>query len=144
MGSGTPYTKQSNIIPYGLYSQGNTQTVGSLNGSRLPWIYTVDLKVDKNLDLQLGKAKEGEEVKMAALNVYIQVLNLLNTKNVLSVYPTTGNPDDDSYLNDPRYEPFISSQNDEQSFRDLYSLKLQNPGYFSLPRRVRLGVVLNF
>lgn len=144
LGSGTPYTRQSNIVPFGLYSTGNTQTVGSLNGSRLPWIYTLDLKVDKNVDLQLGKPKEGEQVKMMAMNVYLQVLNLLNTKNILSVYPTTGNPDDDSYLNDPRYEPFIESQNDSQSFRELYSIKLQNPGFYSLPRRIRLGIVLNF
>lgn len=144
LGSGAPYTKQSNIIGYGLFSRGNTQTVGSLNGSRLPWTYGVDLKVDKDFVVEWGKENEEGQRKTANVNVYAQVLNVFNFKNILEVYPTTGNPNDDGYLSADRYQPFINGQVDPQSFRDLYTIKLQNPGYYSLPRRFRIGVMVNF
>lgn len=144
LGSGAPYTKQSNIIGYALYSGGNTQTVGSLNGSRLPWTYGVDLKLDKDFEVKWGKENEEGERKTANINVYAQILNVFNFKNIINVYPTTGNPDDDGYLTFDRYQPFINGQVDPQSFRDLYTIKLQNPFYYSLPRRFRLGVMFNF
>ena len=68
----------------------------------------------------------------------------MNSKNIIGVYSTTGNPDDDGYLADARYQTIIAQQTNEQSFRDLYQVKLQNPFFYSLPRRVRLGLLLNF
>lgn len=32
---------------------------------------------------------------------YLRINNLLKIKNVLNVYPFTGEPDDDEYINDP-------------------------------------------
>lgn len=142
-GSGTPYTKQANIVNKVLFTAGNTQNEGSLNGSRLPWTTTVDLKVDRNIDVKWGKG-EDEDKKEATLNVYVQVLNLLNFKNILNVYNTTGNPDDDGYLAEAQFQNFIASQTSEESYRDLYNAKLANPSFYSLPRRIRLGVQLNF
>lgn len=145
LGSGTPYTKRDVAVPSVLFSGQSNSVEGSINGSRLPWTFTTNARVYKDFTVKFGKAEEGEdERKSAALNVYLQVLNILNTKNVLSVYNVTGNPDDDGYLAAAAYQPFIASQNDEQSFRDLYTIKLANPGFYSLPRRIRLGCQLNF
>ena len=71
---------------------------GTYSGSRLPWQFRFDLRVDKDIYFNLRKPKEGKEGKQAYLNVYFQILNVLNTKNVVNVYPYTGNADDDGYL----------------------------------------------
>ena len=85
-----------------------------------------------------------EDKKKVSLNVYLQLLNVLNTLNVTSVHRATGNPDDDGYLNDPGTQAGITSLNDEQSFRELYAIKTNPPYNYSLPRRIRLGLLLNF
>jgi hypothetical protein len=145
-GSGTPYSKQANITHEGQFGIGGTNTAleGDINGSNLPWSYKLDLRVDKNVELTWGGKKEGEEKKKANMNVYLQVLNLLNTKNILAVYKATGNPDDDGYLSSAEAQTLIGSQNDPQSFRDLYALKNNNPSNYSRPRVIRLGVILEF
>jgi len=141
-GSGTPYTRQSNITPEAQFGVQKRQVLdGSVNGSRLPWQVRMDLRIDKNVDLSWGS---GDNKKMANLNIYLQVLNVLNTKNVLSVYRYTGNADDDGYLYAAETQNSIAGQNSEQSFRDLYTIKINNPSNYSIPRRIRLGVMLDF
>lgn len=145
-GSGTPYSKQANITREGQFGigGGNTALDGQINGSNLPWSYKVDLRVDKNIELTWGGTKDGSEKKKANLNIYLQVLNLLNTKNILAVYKATGNPDDDGYLTSAVAQSTIASQNDPNSFRDLYSIKNNNPSNYSRPRVIRLGLLLDF
>ncbi len=142
-GSGTPYSKQANITREAQFGigGGNTALDGQINGSNLPWTYKVDLRIDKNMEINFGK---GEEKKSANLTVYLQVLNLLNTRNILAVYKATGNPDDDGYLTSAQAQSTISSQVDPTSFTDLYSVKLNNPSNFSRPRVIRLGLLLDF
>lgn len=150
-GSGTPYSRYITAVPLG--TTGNL--VGSLNGARLPWQFRMDARVDKDFNLTVGgkpqeSTGEGSEPlpkkggRNIAVNVYLQVLNVLNTKNIVSVYGFTGNPDDDGYLTSANAQTYISQQLDEQSYRDLYSIRMLNPDNFSLPRRMRLGVILNF
>lgn len=142
--SGTPYTKTSRVVNSAVISGAfNSPIEASLNSSRLPWQTTVDLKVDKNIDLKWGKG-EGDERTKAYLNVYVQVLNLLDSKNILEVYSATGNPDDDGFLAAAEWQTTIATNPDEQAFRDLYQTKLLDPDNFSLPRRIRLGLQLNF
>ncbi len=143
IGSGSPYTRRGVIVGQALFNPQSTPITGQLNGSRLPWQTRVDLRLDKDFNLKWGKGEE-EDKKEATLNVYFQILNLLNSQNIIGVYSTTGNPNDDGYLADARYQTIIAQQTNEQSFRDLYRVKLQNPYFYSLPRRVRLGILLNF
>lgn len=144
-GSGTPYSKQTTATPEAQFGVASRQILdGSINGSRLPWQVRVDLRVDKDIDLHWGADKDGNGGKMANLNIYIQVLNVLDTKNVLGIYRYTGNALDDGYLAAAEYQSTINAQNDPQSFRDLYSVKVANPTHYSIPRRIRLGVMLDF
>ncbi len=145
-GSGTPYSKQANITHEGQFGIGGTNTAleGQINGSNLPWTYRMDLRVDKNLELTFGGKKEGEEKRTANLTIYLQVLNLLNTKNILAVYKATGNPDDDGYLTSAAAQTTISSQNSPTSFRDLYTLKNNDPDNYNRPRTIRIGLLLDF
>lgn len=144
-GSGTPYSKQANITHEGQFGIGGTNTAldGQINGSNLPWTYRMDLRVDKNMELTFGKG-EGDEKKSANLTIYLQVLNLLNTKNILAVYKATGNPDDDGYLTSAAAQTTISSQNSPESFRDLYSIKNNKPDNYNRPRVIRIGLLLDF
>jgi hypothetical protein len=139
-GSGVPYSKSSKIVPLG--SDGYVLQ-GQINGSRLPWQFRMDARVDKDFALVFG-AKEGQRGKVAYFNVYLQVLNVLNSKNVLSVYRATGNPDDDGYLAAAEYQTQINQQIDSESYRDLYMLRVNSPYNYSSPRRIRLGIAFNF
>ena len=141
-GSGVPYTASRNVTS--PISGGNNLLKGTYSGSRLPWQFRLDLRVDKDIYFKMGKKEEGDNQKKAYLNIYFQILNLLNTKNVINVYPFTGNPDDDGYLSAPEWQRQINSQIDPQSFRDLYSVKVNNPSNYSSPRMIRFGVIFNF
>jgi hypothetical protein len=144
-GSGTPYSRQSNITQEASFGNADRSLLaGQINGSNLPWTFRVDLRIDKDLELTYGGKKEGQEKKRALLNVYLQVLNLLNTKNIQGVYRATGNPNDDGYLTSVNAQNTMGARNDAQSFTDLYSIKVNNPSNYSRPRVIRLGLLLEF
>ncbi|MFO8128758.1 MAG: carboxypeptidase-like regulatory domain-containing protein [Bacteroidales bacterium] len=138
-GSGTPYTRSRNI--YSQISGGTRLLKGTYFGSRLPWQFRIDARLDKDIVFNMGK---GENKKEAYLNVYLQVNNVLNTKNVLTVYPATGNPDDDGYLAAAEWQREIDEKLDSQSFRDLYSLYVDRPWHYSSPRAIHLGLIFSF
>ncbi|HLV41674.1 MAG TPA: carboxypeptidase regulatory-like domain-containing protein [Brumimicrobium sp.] len=139
--SGTPYSNQKNITPAAIGS-GSPQLTGGLNGSRKPWTYSLDFQVDRSFDLEFGK--ENEKKKRAYLNVYVRVTNLLNQFNVLGVYRATGVPNDDGYLAAAEWQNTIQNKLDEQSYRDLYSMFMNDPFNISRPRTIRLGVKFDF
>ncbi|MGB0882425.1 MAG: carboxypeptidase regulatory-like domain-containing protein [Vicingaceae bacterium] len=145
-GSGRPYTKTSRTDGgETLFSANSTSPQqGQLNSSRLPFSTTFDFKIDRNFDLKFGKENENGKRKEASLNVYIQVLNLLDARNIIFVYPFTGNATDDGFLAASYQQTFIEQSQDEQSFRDLYTAKVNDGSNFALPRRIRLGIQLNF
>lgn len=137
--SGTPYSRR--VQAYPLTAAANSvQLAGQVNGSRLPWQFRIDLRLNKQFDVKYGK--EGN--KSLGMDVYVQIQNLLDTRNVLSVYPYTGSPDDDGYLTSAQAQNVIQSQVNSQSFVDLYNIRMANPFNFSLPRRIRLGMIVNF
>ena len=135
-GSGTPYSATSSVE--------RSVLKGSINGSSKPWSYRMDLRVSKELPIKLGKKKEGVDRKMGNMNVYLQVLNILNTQNILAVYGYTGSAEDNGYLTSPQTQAAINSQTNVASFRDLYYVNVNNPGNYSLPRRIRIGMQMNF
>jgi hypothetical protein len=145
IGSGTPYTRDiaaSAIQTNG--ESGRSQINGSINGSYKPWQFRTDLRVDKNIELSWGK-KDDDSKKTANLNIYIQVLNVLNNRNILGVYNFTGNPDDDGYLASAQGQLFLNSNpSTATSFTDQYNIYINNPGNYGRPRTFRIGVLLDF
>jgi outer membrane receptor protein involved in Fe transport len=139
-GSGTPYTRSSKISS--LVSP-VTIIQGSINGSRLPWSFRMDGRLDRDITLSSGKDSKGNK-KDYYLNVYLQVLNILNSRNIMSVYAATGNPDDDGYLAAAEYQSQINAQLDTQSYIDMYSIRVNSPYNYSSPRMIRVGIGLNF
>ncbi|MBL7807717.1 MAG: TonB-dependent receptor, partial [Saprospiraceae bacterium] len=135
--SGRPYTQKFRPARFGANG-----TVGAINGSRLPWRFNLDFRVDKTFRLN-QKAK-----KPLDLNVYFRVANLLNRLNVLGVYAATGSPTDDGYLSIPDGQSVVSqieqSGLNSQAYLDSYSWLVRNPNNFALPRRVFLGASFTF
>lgn len=87
IGSGLPYTPTD--------SRGNR--IGNVYSARLPWTMNTDMKVSKDFKvLGLGAT------------VDLDVLNLFDRKNVLSVYSYTGSPINNGQvysINDPAFSP---------------------------------------
>ena len=138
-GSGTPYSKQSNITQEAADGINDRSTLsGSLNGSRLPWQFRLNAKFNKNFEIKWTKKKT------SFINAYLQVQNLLDAKNIISVYRATGNPEDDGYLTAAESQNDILSRNNPESFMYLYSLAVNNPSHYSLPRTFRMGLSLTF
>jgi hypothetical protein len=130
-GTGSPYSKRDV----------NTQLlVGSINGSRKPARTTINVRFDRDFELKFGKEGKAK----AGLNVYVDINNILNTMNVINVYQQTGNPDDDGFLANAKNQSVINSLNDPESFRNYYSMWINYPYNYSVPRTIRLGVQMTF
>jgi hypothetical protein len=156
VGSGTPYTR--NALPnqadvqFGVNSA--VQTQGTAFGSRLPFNYRFDLRVDKTFSLKLGKkataeggeefASENDNRRALDFNVYVIFLNVFNIQNVFGVYSYSGVPNTSGYLESPVGPRLISGQINPASFVDQYRIREQRPDFYSLPIRIRLGLMVNF
>jgi hypothetical protein len=136
-GSGTPYSRQSNITQEAADGINDRSTLaGNINGSRLPWQFRMNLKVNKSFEIKWNDKKSSN------LNVYVQVQNLLDARNIISVYRATGNPEDDGYLTSAAAQNAIDAKNDAEAFKYLYSIAVNNPSNYSLPRMWRAGISL--
>ncbi len=137
-GSGTPYTRSENV--YALNLGSTTVLKGSYYGSRIPWSFRMDLRLDKDIYFK----KKDNSQQQSYLNVYLSVNNVLNSKNITGVYAYSGNPDDDGYLTAPEWQSDIANQLNEESYRLLYETRVNNPGNYSSPRTIHLGLIFNF
>ena len=139
--SGRPYTKTQQSTQFG-----GTGLVGAINGARLPWNVTIDLRANKQFRLNPGG--EDSEKKPLYVNVYIRVQNLLDTRNVVGVYSASGSAEDSGYINSFDGQAAINTLavtgRDVEAFLASYQWRLLVPGFYTLPRRVNLGAILQF
>ncbi|MDX1906257.1 MAG: TonB-dependent receptor [Bacteroidia bacterium] len=144
LGSGTPFTKNAVAVP-SVSSGVNivNQIQGTPNGARLPWQFRMDLRLDKSFAFG-GKPTDNGTSRAYDFNIYLQVLNVLDTRNVLGVYRYTGLPDDDGFLTSASGKQTILTQIDPTAYVDQYQARVDNPDNYSLPRRMRLGILFNF
>jgi outer membrane receptor protein involved in Fe transport len=145
MGSGTPYSQSLFSVPTAVGGTPIVQNLqGTLNGKRLPFTFRADLRLDKAFSFGGKKKEDGTKSRTYMVNFYLLTLNLFNTRNVLGVYRYTGLPDDDGYLASDIGQQDISFQISPESYVDLYTVAMMNPGSFSRPRTIRLGMNFNF
>lgn len=149
--SGTPYTQQENPTADAVAGQATRKILsGSINGSRLPWSFKLDLKIWKEFLFDRQREKKDAEGNLISskrlykLSAYLQIRNLLNTANILRVYPYTGNADDDGYLTSALGQQDLNSQANPQSYYDLYRAYVNHPDNYTLPRSIRVGAILKF
>lgn len=98
LNSGASYTKLQNTGNGVLASQGfglGSTAIEPLNASSTPWTKTLDLHISKQLSDRLGH-----------WTIYAEVLNVLNTTNLLDVFAETGS-DTDSLFKDHVIAPEI-------------------------------------
>ncbi len=144
--SGSPYTELDDKgLESPILQSTNGGAVGTVNSVYLPFTNRFDLKVDRAFDLG-----------PAAFRGYVWVQNLLNTDQVYSVYRDTGLPDDDGFLaTNPDAVRALPTALERDAFRYLYSQYVASPvvldtfgvsggELYGLPRRIRLGVTLDF
>lgn len=141
LGSGTPYTRWNTAVP--LSGNARSSIVGQINGSSKPWNFRANLRIDKNIPLTWGK-EDAENRKTANLNVYLQVLNLFNSRNVLNVYNYTGAPDDDGYLSSAQAQAALALANSVAAFSDMYTIRMNGPANYNTPRQIRIGLLFDF
>ena len=135
--SGGPYTPTVRAVQIGAVDR--AQIKGRPFGARLPWQYNFDLNFTKGVQINRENAKNP-----LVFNVFLWVNNVLNTWNVLGVFPFTGEPNDDGFLNSPQGQLLVKTQVDAQSYIDLYRLLLNSQtGNWNGPRTIRLGVRFN-
>lgn len=146
--SGAPYTRYAEVQNILGGQHTNRRIQGGVNGSRLPWQYTLDLRIDK--DFVVNFKKKGGDLRDLRrrgglyFNAYLRVENLLNTRNVLGVYGYTGSPDDDAYLTTATGLTTAGNQVNPESFMDLYRISMMNPYFFGGPRTMSVGLQMNF
>jgi hypothetical protein len=146
--SGEPYTRYADAL-------GQT-VVGGVNGSRLPWHFGTDMRIDKDFALAWGnRNKASVEGVKPKHNYYIKAIlmvnNLFNTREILGVYGYTGRPDDNGYLTSALGQRFVPQQVNPQSFTDLYSVYLLGPNringsaaYLNYARTINFSLEFNF
>jgi len=133
--SGRPFTATE--VPAQFGGDG---TVGAINGARLPWNSTLNLRVDK--DFKVGGPNG------ITVNGYLRVSNLFNALNLRNLYTATADPQNDGFLQSSRGQSVINSL--EASNRNLdnffasYQWRLLNPDFYSQPRRIFVGLSFGF
>ncbi len=137
--TGRPYTK--NRFPTRF---GGQAIDGQINGARLPSNFNIDMKIDKRFKLLKGENRKGLSV-----NVYLRVNNLLDTRNVISVYSASGSPDDDGYFQSIQGQQVLRNvrttrPEDFDRFIEIYNWRMYNPDHYTQPRRIFLGAIVNF
>ncbi|RMG67420.1 MAG: hypothetical protein D6715_04850 [Calditrichaeota bacterium] len=152
--SGHPYTRvfplpggQVDPFTAGTDYMLDTRTRKALepvNSSRTPWIFNVDLRVDKTFTIQ----------GFADVTLYSRVTNLFNNKNVINVYEATGSADDDGFLSDrSRSQATIDAFGGDQYIAMYRAINLENgQAYWTQlgrqlyghPRQILFGIKINY
>ncbi|MCF8306938.1 MAG: TonB-dependent receptor [Ignavibacteriales bacterium] len=118
--SGQPYTPAVNR------NTRVTQNAFPRNSDGKPSIYNIDVRIYKDFDI-FGNN----------ISVFMKVFNLLDLENPTGIYSETGDP----FFTFAKYDAEqINPRLFNNSLDDLYT----NPGFFSEPRRVELGLSYNF
>jgi hypothetical protein len=135
---GTKYSKLRYVTQEGGINYNGTNVLdGTINGSQVTPTGFLNLKIEKGVDLEFSKIR-------SRIDFYIMIQNIMNRKNIVSVYGATGDPSDDGYLAHPAAQPGINAHNDPDLFRALYALKVDDPRHYAAPRVIRVGAVFNF
>jgi outer membrane receptor protein involved in Fe transport len=118
-------------LPFSKYNLKTGNRVGGINSYRMPFTYTIDARLNRDFHFA-GSNK--------FLSVFVEVENVLNRKNVVNVYTTTGLADDDGVTWTDTGGGFIT----EEQSSAFYALMTTDPQHYSPPRTIRTGIQFNF
>jgi hypothetical protein len=145
--SGHPYTRGDGADDLEGDAR-NRYPIEALNSSTTPSTFQVDLRIDKTFRVfdQLG------------VNIYVQVINLFDAKNIENVFLRTGSASDDGIINDPeRQARFLATYGPKyldmykainidysERYQDSFSALQTSPLFYGPPRQIRLGLRLEY
>ncbi|MBI4417378.1 MAG: TonB-dependent receptor [Ignavibacteriales bacterium] len=144
--SGRPFTRiapptslgQAQTFEFGVRAISDPRSrvpVEPLNASTGPWNF--------NLDLAVSKAFYIQDI---TLEVFLNVLNVFDSKRVQNVFPTTGTPEDDGFLSTPLAVAYRDIPNYVDMYRTLnldnryFYLRAGGQDVYGAPREVRVGL----
>lgn len=137
--SGRPYSTFETVTSPLDVSQRET-----INGARLPWQFNADFQVDKNFQLKFSE----ESQRSLAINLYLRVQNVFNIKNVVGVYRASDDPEDEGFLTNQFGQDRVQQIIDEgfivDSYLAHYAWRTAQPGFYTSPRQIFLGAIVNF
>lgn len=145
-GSGQRYTGLQSA-DFSIFDSFTSDIDGGINEVTLPATTRLDLRLDRSFNLGFAGAN---------LKAYLWVQNLLDTENIVAVYRATGVADTDGYLDTVEGQSFISARPDPEGAAFNYNTYARGPvniggnqssagaNFYSLPRRIRLGLLLDF
>ncbi len=135
LGQASPY----NIGVRALLDERTRFPIEPLNSSSTPPVFNIDLFASKAFYMS-----------SFTLEFYATILNALNTRNVINVYPSTGTEQDDGWLQSPTAALF----REDQQYVDFYNaFNLQNRWHYDVatgndiygsPRQIRFGLRLEY
>ena len=135
--SGRPFTRRDVVRQFG-----GEGFKGAINGSRLPWTFNVDMRIDKRFVVDVSATRS------FSFNAYLRVQNLFDIRNVRNVFSFTGDPEDDGYLisnfGTDRIDEIASQNRNTEAFLASYNWRLDSFTNFTQPRRIYLGVIMDF
>ncbi|MCP4706554.1 MAG: TonB-dependent receptor [candidate division Zixibacteria bacterium] len=122
-GSGLPYTVTNEL----------GERDGGLNEARLPANFSVDMRFNKDVFVNKDNL---------FFSFFVEIQNLFNRRNVLSVYSNNGRSDDDGRR--AGSDPDGDGPYTEDDANRYYHLMAHDPQNFSAPRTFRVGLEFNF
>ena len=141
--SGHPFTKieesvlgQWNPWNVGVYALADARfrnPAEPVNSSTTPWVFNLDMNISKMF--YFGGVN---------FEIYANILNLLNAKQIIDVFPNTGTPYDDGWLKNPASGQYKSIPNYEAFYRALnldnrWGIMNYRGDVYSAPRQIRIG-----
>lgn len=117
----------------------------TINEDRLPWILNADARIDKSFNISLGTEENSRRLNF---NVFLRAENLFNTRNIVNVFNVSGSAETDGYLVSSngldQLAQIESTGRNVDSFLATYTWRVLQPGNYTRPRRMFLGIVFDF
>jgi|WetSurMetagenome_2_1015567.scaffolds.fasta_scaffold01478_15 hypothetical protein len=127
--SGRPYTRTD--VAQTATAFGGNIIYSAKNEIYRDWNFRLDFRLDKSVNIWKTN-----------LNMYVYIMNLLNSEIVNQVYSGTGKPDDNGYLQTPTGATAYATN---PVFAEYWSERLKsNYNFWGPPRQIRFGINLSF
>jgi hypothetical protein len=88
--------------------------------------------------MKLDKTFSLPGVKGVTVNAYVWAINVTDARNVEDIYPSTGEVDNDGYLDTLAGQQWLATNG--QNAEAIYKLALDDPTRYGPPRQIRLGL----
>jgi outer membrane receptor protein involved in Fe transport len=116
-------TRFASGLPYSPGTVDPLQARILQNAANMPFTFTTDLRIEKPFKLPWG-----------SLGAFVDVYNLFNRRNVISVNQWTGQP--------YKYGDVTGGQQDINPWHEAYAI--MSPNWYSPPREIQLGLRYSF